>query len=129
MGRYAKEPGNSILNSVGRVEGWSGTRFLSFVNIHLLREGYSSDMNWNVGYVMAHEYLHQLVLKADFQVNGIAPSKSGYNGHNNSMLNLNMEGTNSALKRAIAQGKNPCGQACHIPMNQAQLIWNYLHKK
>jgi hypothetical protein len=89
--------------------------------------GYGRDHNWAIGYVVAHEFLHQLLQKADYYVNKRSIRYSIYGGHINLPLNLNTEGTFSGLVSRIGEGYNPCSQICHIKNDQFNLIRAYIN--
>ncbi len=125
-----RKPGQASLNAGGKVEGWQAYRgaYISYVNAGLLTKdyGFGKDWNWAIGYVIAHEFLHQLLLKADLSVNKINVGSSWYDGtHNDQYLNLNMDG--KMVKQEISKGRNTCSEACRIVPEQLNLLIKYIY--
>ncbi len=128
---YGQAPGQSRLNSVANVEAWNGRFYNSYVNAGILKSnfGYGEDWNWAISYVISHEFLHQLLQKADYYINGKSPIYTSYDGHINSPINLNAKGTLGEVRDAISRGYDPCGSACLVTTSHHTLITRYLNAK
>ena len=106
----------------------------SYVNIAITGNGTKKNNNlFPIAYVAAHELLHQLLIKADYHVNGISSTRSSYasngSGHVNYPLNLNSDGGTGGLGTEMRRG-HCSGSSCHLILPEhANLLFKFLSKK
>lgn len=83
-------------------------------------------MNYKIGYIIAHEFLHQLIFKSRYHLLGIKPTDDRMPAHINKPLNLNTSGTYSGINAAISKG--PGNEAEEILIHHRIPIELYLRK-
>lgn len=79
--------------------------------------------------MVAHEFLHQLLQKADYHVNGNSPFLTSFGGHTSMpYINLNADGKNGSLRDELKRGRCS-GSTCTmiLPEHQA-LIHKFLRQ-
>ncbi len=105
-------PGNSEIASNGQVQSHYYQKndgklaFRTYVNYYHASDDFPSDPVFGLSYLAAHELLHQLIIKALYNLEGESAAraaKSLDDGHTNSEINLNMEGPKIQARNAYPQ--------------------------
>lgn len=133
------QPGFSEVRSDGKTEAFggangvgSGASYASWINLDNIGGNQQGTFkNYEAGYTIAHEFLHQISLKANLIYNGVNPVYAGsgpfgIEDHYNDPINLNTEGT----RTGVLSPRSSKEQMLPVHQHLVQLYINYLkHKK
>jgi len=126
LGSEARRPGKSHIAVNGSVTPYLNGNLETYANMYWAKKYSTKDPIFALGYLISHELLHQLNQQSTYYLEGSTAAQklagSDASSHDDSVLNLNMQGPEIVRRKQFPQGPS-----AHL--RQAESILEYQRSK